>query len=82
MKRQYLALLAVFVALIILSLWTATQTNLPDIESRITSAGNDSHQGSEGIIEGGGLLPFVAVTGVLLAAGVVAYCVLGQRKAR
>ena len=37
-------------------------------ESRITSAGNGSHEGSEGIIEGGGLLPFLAITGVLLAS--------------
>ena len=81
MKRQYLTLIAVFGILIALSLWTATQTNLSDIESRI-SAGNDSHHGTEGIIEGGGLLPYLAVTGVLLAAGVVTYWVFGQRRAR
>jgi hypothetical protein len=81
-KRQYLVLLALFVAFIALSLWIATQTNLPDIESRITSAGNGSHEGSDGIVEGGGLLPYFVITGVLLAAGIATYWVLGKRSAR
>lgn len=63
MKRQYLALLALFVAFIALSLWIAGQTHLPDIESRITATGNGSHEGSDGIIEGGRLLPYLAITG-------------------
>ncbi|MGZ4849694.1 MAG: hypothetical protein ACXV76_12930 [Halobacteriota archaeon] len=82
MKREYLALLAVFVALIALSLWIAAQTNLPDIESRITSAGNASHEGNDGIIEGGGFLPYLVVTGLLLVVGVVLYWILGKRRAR
>ena len=82
MKRQYLALLVVFVAFIALSMWMATQTNLVETESRIASAGNESHEGSEGIIEGGGLLPYLAITGVLLASAIVTYWVLGKRSVR
>ena len=82
MKSQYLALLALFVSFIALSLWMATQTNLLDIESRIASAGTGSHEGSEGIIEGGGLLPYLAITGVLLASAIATYWVLGKRSAR
>ena len=82
MKRQYLALLALFVAFIALSMWMATQTNLLDTESRIASAGNGSHEGSEGIIEGGGLLPYLAIAGVLLATAIATYWVLGKRSAR
>jgi hypothetical protein len=81
-KSQYLALLALFVSFIALSLWMATQTNLLDIESRIASAGNGSQAGSEGIIEGGGLLPYLAITGVLLASAIATYWVLGKRSAR
>jgi len=81
-KRQYLALLALFVAFIALSLWMATQANLLDIESRITSGGNGSLEGSDGIIEGGGLLPYLAITGVLLASAIATYLVLGKRSAR
>jgi len=81
-KSQYLALLALFVAFIALSLWMATQTHLSDIESRITSAGSGSHEDSDGIIEGGRLVPYLAIAGVLLAAGIVTYRVLGRRNAR
>jgi hypothetical protein len=81
MKRQYRALLAIFIALIAFSFWTAAQTNLPQIESRI-GAHNESHQGNESLIEGKGVLPYFAVTGLLLAVGVITYWVLGQRRAR
>jgi hypothetical protein len=81
-KRQYLALLALFVAFIALSLWMATETNLLDIESRIASGGNGSHESSDGIIEGGSLLPYLTITGVLLASGIATYWVLGKRSAR
>jgi uncharacterized BrkB/YihY/UPF0761 family membrane protein len=81
-KRQYLALLALLVAFIALSLWIASQTNLQNIESRITSAGNESHQGSDGIIEGGMILPYLAITGVLLAAGIAIYWILEKRRSR
>jgi len=81
-KRQYLALLALFVAFIALSLWMATQTNLSDIESMITSAGTGSLEDSDGIIEGGGLVPYLSIAGVLMAAGIVTYWVLGRRSAR
>jgi hypothetical protein len=82
LKRQYLALLALFVALIALSLWTATHTSLPDIDSRITSAGNGDHQGKEGLIESGGLLLYLTVAGALLAAGIAVYWILGKRSVR
>lgn len=82
MKRQYLAVLAILVALIALALWTSTQTNLHDIESRVTSAGNDSHEDNVGIIESMELLPYVVVTGVLLATGMAIFWFLGKRSAR
>ncbi|MCJ7639658.1 MAG: hypothetical protein MUO70_07275 [Euryarchaeota archaeon] len=54
---------------------------MPDIESRITATGNGSHEGSDGIIEGGTLLPYLAITGGLLAAGIATYWVYGKRSA-
>jgi Ca2+/Na+ antiporter len=78
MRRQYIVLLAVFAALIVLSLWAASYTSLPEIESRLTSV-DRGDRGAEGFVEGGLLLPYLVVVGVLVAIGIAMYLIYGKK---
>ena len=80
MRQQYIVLLAVFAALLVLSLWAASYTSLPEIESRLTSAHSGDH-GAEGFVEGGQLLPYLVVVGVLVAIGIAMYLIYGNKRA-
>ena len=79
MRRQYIVLLTVFVALTVFSLWAASYTSLPEIESRLTST-NTGDNGAEGFVEGGQLLPYLVVVGVLVAIGIAMYLIYENKR--
>ena len=80
MKRQYIALLFVLAALVILSLWVASTTSTHDIERQLTNASSEQHGGNEGLIEGGNLLLYLSVTSVLFVIAVGAYLFVRKRR--
>ncbi len=73
MKRQYIALLIVLAALAILSFWAASSTTTHDIERQLTNTSLEQHGGNEGLIEGGNLLLYLGVTGILFVIAAAAY---------
>ncbi len=73
MKRQYIALLIVLAILVILSFWVASTTSTHDIERQLTNTSSEQHGGNEGLIEGGNLLLYLSMTGVLVVIAVAAY---------
>ncbi len=79
MKRQYIALLIVLAVLTILSLWAASTTNTHDIERQLTNTSNEQHGGSEGLVEGGNLLLYLGVTGILFVIAAGAYFLVIRR---
>ncbi|MGZ4901981.1 MAG: hypothetical protein ACXV5F_03120 [Halobacteriota archaeon] len=80
MKRQYIALLIVLVVLAILSFWAASTTTTHDIERQLTNTSNEQPGGSEGLVEGGNLLLYLSVAGVLFVIAAGAYLVVAKRK--
>ncbi|MGZ4939558.1 MAG: hypothetical protein ACXVIF_03245 [Halobacteriota archaeon] len=78
-KRQYIALLLVLVALAILSLWVASTTSTHDIERQLTNASSEPHGGNEGLIEGGNLLLYLSVTSVLFVIAAGAYLLIRKK---
>ncbi len=80
MKRQYIALLILLATLVILSLWTASNTNISNIERQLTNTSNEQHGENEGLIEGGNLLVLLGVTIVLVIIAVGAYLLAVRRK--
>jgi hypothetical protein len=79
MRRQYIVLLVIFVALTVVSLWTASETSLPEIESRLTGANRGDH-GAEGLVEGGQLLPYLVTVGALVAIATAMYLIYGNKR--
>ncbi len=79
MKRQYIALLIMLAVLTILSLWAASTTNTHDIERKLTNTSNERHGGSEGLVEGGNLLLYLSVTGILFVIAAGAYFLVIRR---
>ncbi len=80
MKRQYIALLIILATLAILSFWVASTTTTHDIERQLTNTSNEQHGNNEGPIEGGNLLLYVAVTGILLIIAAGAYIFVFKRR--
>ncbi len=79
MKRQYIALLIVLAALAILSFWAASTTTTHDIERQLTNTSNEQHGGNEGLIEGGNLLLYLSVAGILFIIAAGAYFLVLRR---
>ncbi len=79
MKRQYIALLIVLAALVILSFWAASTTNTHDIERQLTNTSNEQHGGNEGLIEGN-LLLYLGVTGMLFVIAAAAYLLVLKKR--
>ncbi len=80
MKRQYIALLIILSALAILSFWAASTTTTHDIERQLTNTSNEDHKGEEGLIEGGNVLLYLLVSGILLVIAAGAYLLVVRRK--
>ncbi|MGZ4864356.1 MAG: hypothetical protein ACXV5H_06795 [Halobacteriota archaeon] len=68
MKWQYLLLVAVFIAAIALSLWTATRADMHNIEQGLTNV-SEEH---EGVIEGGNLPLYIGIVIALFFIAIVA----------
>ncbi|MDD1720888.1 MAG: hypothetical protein LUP95_02775 [Euryarchaeota archaeon] len=79
MKRQYIALLIVLAALVILSFWAASTTTTHDIERQLTNTSNEQHGGNEGLIEGN-LLLYLGVTGMLFVIAAAAYFLVLKKR--
>ena len=64
-KWQYLLLVAVFIAAIALSLWTATRVDMRDIEQSLTNVSEEEH---EGVIEGGNVPLYIGIVVALFSS--------------
>ncbi len=80
MKRQYIALLIVLAALAILSFWVASTTTTHDIERQLTNTSNEQNGNNEGPIEGGNLLLYLSVAGILFVIAAAGAYFLVVRK--
>jgi hypothetical protein len=75
-KRQHIALLIVLALLATLSFWIAITTSTHDVERQLTNTSSEQHGGNEGLIEGGNVLLYLTITGVLVLLAAAAYLLI------
>jgi 1,4-dihydroxy-2-naphthoate octaprenyltransferase len=74
-KWQYLALAAVFIGAMAISLWTATRVDMHDIERGLTNISENEH---EGVIGGGNVHLYIAIVVTLVFIAIATFIYLAK----